>query len=227
MSCALTAGYALGCRNSVGGVYSLSLANFNPTGSVTTNGSGTVTWLNGYGLENLLSYSQQLDVSGNGTNNWQYASASVSANTTTAPDGTTTADTVTFSGTPLESYVRQLENLTTGTTYTYSAFVKNSNFAASRFVNFTVYASGTATMGFRIYPNAGTISDFTYTSGTIAATPTYKQESYGNGWNRYSLTFTTASSFPTGSTSLFFYATSATLGRFSPPFSSACPSTFF
>ena len=113
MSCALTAGYALGCRNSVGGVYSLSLANFNPTGSVTTNGSGTVTWLNGYGLENLLSYSQQLDFSGNGTNSWQCVSASVSANTTAAPDGTTTADTVTFSGTPLESYVRQLENLTT------------------------------------------------------------------------------------------------------------------
>jgi hypothetical protein len=211
MSCALTAGYALGCRNSVGGVYSLSLANFNPTGSVTTNGSGTVTWLNGYGLENLLSYSQQLDFSGNGTNSWQYVSASVSANTTAAPDGTITADTITFSGTPVESYVRQYEALTTGTTYTYSAFVKNNNFTASRFVNFTVYASGTASMGFRIYPSEGTISNFYYTSGTIADTPTYKQESYGNGWNRYSLTFTTASSFPTGTTSLFFYATSATL----------------
>jgi hypothetical protein len=211
MSCALTAGYALGCRNSVGGVYSLSLANFNPTGSVTTNGSGTVTWLNGYGLENLLSYSQQLDFSGNGTNSWQYVSASVSANTTAAPDGTITADTITFSGTPVESYVRQYEALTTGTTYTYSAFVKNNNFTASRFVYFTVYASGTASMGFRIYPSEGTISNFYYTSGTIADTPTYKQESYGNGWNRYSLTFTTASSFPTGTTSLFFYATSATL----------------
>ena len=212
MSCALTAGYALGCRNSVGGVYSLSLANFNPTGSVTTNGSGTVTWLNGYGLENLLSYSQQLDFSGNGTNSWQYVSASVSANTTAAPDGTITADTITFSGTPVESYVRQYEALTTGTTYTYSAFVKNNNFAASRYVTFTVYGNASAEVSFRIYPNAGTISNFTYTSGTIAATPTYKQESYGNGWNRYSLTFTTASSFPTGSTSLFFYATSATLG---------------
>jgi hypothetical protein len=213
MSCALTAGYALGCRNSVGGVYSLSLANFNPTGSVTTNGSGTVTWLNGYGLENLLSYSQQLDVSGNGTNNWQVVSASVSANTTTAPDGTVTADTVTFSGSPVESYIRQFENLTTGTTYTYSAFIKNNTFnSASKYFLFAVYANASAEISYRIYPElADSISNFTYTSGTIAATPTYKRENYGNDWYRYSLTFTTASNFPTGTTSLFLYATSASL----------------
>ena len=44
MSCALTSGYALGCRNSVGGIRNVRLAALAGT-SVLTNGSGTVTGL--------------------------------------------------------------------------------------------------------------------------------------------------------------------------------------
>ena len=45
MSCALTSGYALGCRNSVGGIKNVRLAPFAGT-KVETNGSGTVSGVN-------------------------------------------------------------------------------------------------------------------------------------------------------------------------------------
>ena len=43
MSCSLTTGYALGCRNSVGGIKTIYVQALNATGSVNTNGSGLVT----------------------------------------------------------------------------------------------------------------------------------------------------------------------------------------
>ena len=48
MSCSLTTGYALGCRDSVGGIKTVFVQAFNPTGSVNTNGSGTVTGFTGF-----------------------------------------------------------------------------------------------------------------------------------------------------------------------------------
>ena len=43
MSCSLTTGYALGCRNSVGGIKTVFVKAFVPSGSVSTNLSGQVT----------------------------------------------------------------------------------------------------------------------------------------------------------------------------------------
>ena len=43
MSCSLTTGYALGCRDSVGGIKTIFVQTLNATGSVNTNGSGLVT----------------------------------------------------------------------------------------------------------------------------------------------------------------------------------------
>ena len=48
MSCALTQGYTLGCRDGVGGIKEIRIASFNPTGSFATNGSGIVTAFTGY-----------------------------------------------------------------------------------------------------------------------------------------------------------------------------------
>ena len=48
MSCGLTTGYALGCRDSAGGIKEVRIAVLNATGSVGTNGSGTVTGFTGY-----------------------------------------------------------------------------------------------------------------------------------------------------------------------------------
>ena len=43
MSCSLTTGYALGCRDSIGGIKQIYVQPINVTGSVNTNGSGLVT----------------------------------------------------------------------------------------------------------------------------------------------------------------------------------------
>ena len=43
MSCSLTTGYALGCRDAVGGIKTIFVQTLNATGSVNTNGSGLVT----------------------------------------------------------------------------------------------------------------------------------------------------------------------------------------
>ena len=43
MSCSLTTGYALGCRDSIGGIKAIYVQPINATGSVNTNGSGLVT----------------------------------------------------------------------------------------------------------------------------------------------------------------------------------------
>jgi len=48
MSCNLTTGYALGCRDAVGGIKEIRLAVYNTSGSFDTNGSGTVTGFTGY-----------------------------------------------------------------------------------------------------------------------------------------------------------------------------------
>jgi len=56
MSCSLTTGYALGCRDSIGGIKQIYIQAFNTTGSVNTNGSGTVTGFSGYSASGFFEY---------------------------------------------------------------------------------------------------------------------------------------------------------------------------
>ncbi len=56
MSCSLTTGYALGCRDSIGGIKTIYVQAFNSTGSVNTNGSGTVTGFTGYSASGFFEY---------------------------------------------------------------------------------------------------------------------------------------------------------------------------
>jgi hypothetical protein len=65
---------------------------------------------------NLLLRSEEFDDNAS----WTKASATITTNTTTAPDGTITADT--YSGTSA-SGVRQSVTLTSGTVYTISNFL--------------------------------------------------------------------------------------------------------
>jgi len=48
MSCSLTTGYALGCRDSVGGIKTIYVQSFIPTGSCNANLSGAVTGFTGF-----------------------------------------------------------------------------------------------------------------------------------------------------------------------------------
>jgi len=56
MSCSLTTGYALGCRDSIGGIKRVYVQAFNATGSVNTNGSGLVTGFTGYAVSGFFEY---------------------------------------------------------------------------------------------------------------------------------------------------------------------------
>jgi hypothetical protein len=56
MSCSLTTGYALGCRDSVGGIKAIYVQAFNTTGSCNTNGAGLVTGFTGYASGGFFEY---------------------------------------------------------------------------------------------------------------------------------------------------------------------------
>ena len=56
MSCSLTTGYALGCRDSVGGIKTIYVKPWLATGSLNTNGSGTVTGFTGYSASGWFEY---------------------------------------------------------------------------------------------------------------------------------------------------------------------------
>lgn len=209
MSCALTAGYALGCRDSVGGVRDLRIANFNPTGSVVLS-SGTVKWLYGYGLENLLLQSNQITVSSTWSRN---NLGTMNADQVLAPDTSQTADRITFSGTVLGSWLNQPLTITSGVTYTFSAFVKNVSFSSpSQYFAMMAYKDGSVATQINIYPSghAGTDLYFGVASAYIG-TPTWKQDNYGDGWYRYSMTFTPSANYPTGTTAFQFYGSQSSL----------------
>ena len=56
MSCSLTTGYVLGCRDSVGGIKTIYVQSFNPTGSCNASLSGSVTGFTGYASGGFFEY---------------------------------------------------------------------------------------------------------------------------------------------------------------------------
>jgi hypothetical protein len=56
MSCALTTGYTLGCRDSVGGIKAIYVQNWISTGSCNANLSGAVTGFTGYNASGFFEY---------------------------------------------------------------------------------------------------------------------------------------------------------------------------
>ena len=121
--------------------------------------------------ENLLTYSEQFDDA-----SWTKIATSVSANTTIAPDGTLTADTVTISA---GGHVLRKEiSVTQNTQYTFSFYVKRGT---------------AANLGYSVY-------NLTASAEFITATSYYSQTS-ATDWVRISVTFTT----PSGCTSIGVY----------------------
>lgn len=129
---------------------------------------------------NLGLYSQQLDDA-----SWGKVNSSVTANSTTSPDGTTNADTLTGDGTNNQHYIAGTTsgNITSGTTYTYSIYAKKntnnfiqlwiSNAFGGMFANFDLNNGVVGTLGI----------------GSGGSNPTSSIQSVGNGWYRCSMTF--------------------------------------
>jgi len=153
--------------------------------AVPTDGSGDLSFtrssngtrINSAGLVevtpwNLVTYSEDLT---NGA--WQLASATIGANATTAPNGTTTAESFTSSVTLANHVVYQLLGYTGGS-YTYSVYVKKAN---SRYVYIKLVGDASQWVAAVFDLNDGTLTKSEATGWTGL---TASSESVGNGWYR-------------------------------------------
>jgi hypothetical protein len=162
-----------------GTLYGLELygSNFMPSPMSFTRAT-TATRVNADGLVelvpyNLVTYSEQFDNAA-----WAKAAASITANTTTAPNGTLTADTLTGNGTNASHYIQGSFNVSSSfTQHTISIYAKkNTNdflqlnlaggvFGSPSFANFDL--------------NNGVVG--------LASGVTASIQSVGNGWYRCSM----------------------------------------
>ena len=134
---------------------------------------------------NLVTYSEQFDNAA-----WIKTEVTVTANSTVAPDGTTTADLyITNAIINVEHYVFQTWTALASTAYTASVYAKaNSGSVIS--LQFRVAP---------VWPNSTTIGvEFNLSTGTGAIlggnpSPTFSIASVGGGWYRCSITATTGS----------------------------------
>jgi hypothetical protein len=143
-----------------------SVANNVPAFEFNTDGSYRGLLVEP-GATNLFERSQELDDA-----YWAKVTASVTANTDTAPDGTLTADTVDSDG----GRVQRSIGVTSGTVYTVSVFAKKKGGTTFRIAAIQAVVSS---VDFDLV--AGTLSA-TASSGTITALP--------NDYYRCTMTFT-------------------------------------
>jgi len=128
---------------------------------------------------NLVLYSEQFDNA-----SWGKNATTVTANTTTSPDGTTTADTVTGIGVSAARLIQSNSiSFTTATSYSLSVFAKKGT---NDFIQlFVPLGIGGMFANFNI--NTGVVGTLGTVSGT---TPTSSIINYGNGWYRCTINFT-------------------------------------
>ena len=119
------------------------------------------------GIRNLLSYTQEFDDAF-----WNKANATVTANFTTAPDGTQTADKMQFTTTTYAS-VFVTQSVISGSSYTLSVFAKAGNIST-----LSLEMRGSSSAPDTVF----NLSSGTITSGTGTI------EDYGDGWYRCTLT---------------------------------------
>jgi hypothetical protein len=140
---------------------------------------------------NLALYSEQFDNAG-----WAKDNATITANAAVAPDGTTTADkAIPSNGVDLTSIangtVRQAVTYSAGATLTFSVFAKEAEF--DRIELYFSEATGTANRATVTYSLVdGSVVTAAAVAGTFTSVSS-TSTSFGNGWYRFTLTFTTGS----------------------------------
>lgn len=141
--------------------------------SLDNNTSSPVT------LSNFVLYSEQLDNVA-----WTKTSGTtVVANAVTAPDGTTTADSL-LSTTAITTAGKAIyptasaATITVGVSYRISVYLKQGTWRYAQ-----IYYQGTSNIGVTVDLSTGTIG---FASPTITS---YSSVSVGNGWYRVSMTF--------------------------------------
>ena len=148
---------------------------------------------------NLVLRSEEFD---NNTS-FQKNLSSISANTTTAPDGTLTADTWTGDGTSGSHYLAQTVSATSGVAYTQSVFAKKGTNNFLQIIGTSAIYDANSWVNFDL--ENGVV-------GTIGASATATITDFGNGWYRCTMT-ATATATASGIGFLLRLITSATSAR--------------
>lgn len=190
---------ALYASNDVGGVssapgYSFSRASAgyytNLDGTLTSFASGALRRGDlGVLIEgartNLLLQSQTFDNAG-----WAKVNSTVTANSAAAPDGTTTANTLTEGAVTDEHYAAQaVTKAATATTYTASVYAKSSTRNILIVCRQASVSANNATMGVNL--TTGAVGLAAASAGTFAAASGVVT-ALANGWFRIAMTFTTS-----------------------------------
>jgi hypothetical protein len=169
-----------------GKLYSIIPTNGNGDFSVTR--ATTATRVNAAGLVelvpyNLFTYSEMFS-----QGIWGKTATSVSANTTTAPNGALTADTLTADGTSAVHTIFQSISVTNAVTYSLSIYAKKNT---NNFIQLSPSAGG---FGVNVWAN------FDLNNGVVGSTGTSTTasiQSVGNGWYRCTITGTAVASIAT------------------------------
>lgn len=135
---------------------------------------------------NLLTYSSQFDNAA-----WTKTSSTITADTIVAPDGTLSSDKIIVDNSISIGNSNLLQNISkaaTATTYTYTIYSKVAELNAILvYVRDTGSVSNRATVTFSL--SSGAISTAATAFGTFTSASA-TSTSVGNGWYRFSLTFT-------------------------------------
>jgi hypothetical protein len=123
---------------------------------------------------NLVLRSEEFD---NAT--WVKANVSVTANTTTAPNGTLTADTLTSISGLGQHRIQQATNVTSGTNYSYSIYAKKDT---NNFIQIVGLLDG---FGVNIWANYDLENGVV---GSVGSSASASIQSVGNGWYRCTIT---------------------------------------
>jgi hypothetical protein len=193
------------------------------TGTYGTNGFYLPFTNTNSTSQNLITYSEQFDNAA-----WAKPAAPVApvvtANTTTAPNGTTTADTVTFSGSTTHPCFQEVTvSVANGATITTSMYIKASS--GSSFLLQCAILAPSAQDGYSIITFTGGVATVSPSSGFMSSTVT----DVGNGWYRITATATnqtgvTATSCRIsigqggGASSIFVWGAQMNYGSAYPPY---------
>ncbi len=161
------------------------------TNATVTDSTGRLT----YAPHNLLTFSEQFDNAA-----WVKTATTVTANTSTAPDGTTTADTINEGTTLSVHSTSQAFSSVSGIAYTISVYLKNVD---GRYAQLLYGSAGHGSTAFANFDlQTGTV-------GTVGATATASITSVGSGWYRCTMTATATGTGASGQIAQITSATSA------------------
>lgn len=157
--------------------------------------------------ENLLTYSQEFDNAA-----WTKSSTSVTANSSVAPDGTTTADQLIETATTAthsmsSSGATMGTGVVSGNAYTYSIFVKKGTLGTAPSWIQIAFTASQFTSGYANF-NLDT-GAYGVTSNVTTSTPV----NFGSGWWRIAITATATSGGTSNAVNVFFTNNNDALGR--------------